>query len=62
LILGVASLVVLGCDQSEETGSSCAATVRWNQTLYIGHTMKAPLGGALGRVSYPLVPPVKTNR
>jgi hypothetical protein len=49
LSLGVASLVALGCGESGGTGSSCAAAVRWNQTLYLGHAMEAPQGTVLGR-------------
>jgi hypothetical protein len=30
-------------------GSSCAAAVRWNQTLYFGLSMKVPQGRVLGR-------------
>jgi hypothetical protein len=49
LILGVASLVVLGCGGPSGTNSSCAAVVRWNQTLYFGLAVKVPHGSVLGR-------------
>jgi hypothetical protein len=49
LILAAASLVVLGCGKPSGTNSSCAAAVRWNQTLYFGLAMKVPHGSVLGR-------------
>jgi hypothetical protein len=49
LILGVASLVVLGCGDPSGTNSSCVAAVRWNQTLYFGLAMKVTHGSVLGR-------------
>jgi hypothetical protein len=49
IVLGLATIVAVGCGQSDGTGSSCAAAVRWNQTLYFGHALKAARGGVLGR-------------
>jgi hypothetical protein len=49
LILAAASLVGLGCGEPSGANSSCAAAVRWNQTLYFGLAMKVPHGSVLGR-------------
>jgi hypothetical protein len=57
LALGVASLLALGCGESGRTGSSCVAAVRWNQTLYLGHALKAPHGDVLGRGVVPACTP-----
>jgi hypothetical protein len=48
VILGVASLVALGCGDSGGTNSSCAAAVRWNQTVYLGSSRTTAPGGLLG--------------
>jgi hypothetical protein len=47
--IGVASSVALGCGGSDRAGSSCVASVEWNQTRYFGHALKAPQGDGLGR-------------
>jgi hypothetical protein len=57
LALGVAVLAALGCGDSDGTGSSCAATVRWNQTLYVGLSIRAPQGAVLGRGVVPACTP-----
>jgi hypothetical protein len=41
--------MAFGCGESDRPGSSCVASVRWNQTLYRGQAMKAPHGGVAGR-------------
>jgi hypothetical protein len=57
LTLGLATLVALGCGDSGGTGSSCVASVKWNQTRYLGVALKAPPGDVLGRGVVPACTP-----
>lgn len=57
MILGVAGLVAFGCGDSDGADSSCISSVRWNHTVYLGHAMKAPQGGVLGRGVVPACTP-----